>query len=64
MTGGWGGGGGRGGGGGGACMLLVLMLFLLKDLLHDDLVIFDVGDTMSFCRFAIAYANIINMTTH
>ena len=42
-------GGGGGGGGGGlrvACMLLVLMLFLLKDLLYDDLVIFDVGDTM------------------
>ena len=37
-----------------ACMLLVLMLFLLKDLLHDDLVIVDVGDPMSFCRFAVA----------
>ena len=37
-----------------AYMLLVLMLFLLKDLLHDDLVIVDVGDPMSFCRFAVA----------
>ena len=37
-----------------ACMLLVLMLFILKDLLHDDLFIFDVGDTISFCRFAVA----------
>ena len=35
-------------------MLLVLMLFILKDLLHDDLFIFDVGDTISFCRFAVA----------
>ena len=30
-----------------ACMLLVLMLFLL--------VIVDVGDTMSFCRFAVDF---------